>query len=149
MIAAVADEAAPLAPAAAPAGPPNARSRAGPGGDALAGQRRVERLVQRVRRLAGGDRSVRGAVGRRLLDPHRPGARQAESPFGTTIAHGMLVRALVNRLNLPLTFEVTVFNNMVNYGSDRAALRRAGASAAARRSRARVKAVEAVRRACR
>ncbi len=48
-----------------------------------------------------------------------PVKAKAESPFGTTIAHGMLVQSLVNRLKMPMEFEVTDFNNIVNYGSDR------------------------------
>ncbi|MGV8805928.1 MAG: bifunctional OB-fold nucleic acid binding domain-containing protein/MaoC family dehydratase [Polaromonas sp.] len=48
-----------------------------------------------------------------------PVKARAESPFGTTIAHGMLVQSLVNRLKMPMDFEVTGFNNIVNYGSDR------------------------------
>ncbi len=46
-------------------------------------------------------------------DPERA---RAQSPFGTTIAHGALVQVLVSRLTLPLDWEVTGFNNMVNYG---------------------------------
>ena len=49
-------------------------------------------------------------------DPERA-AR--ESPFGGTIAHGMLVQSLIGRLNMPVPFEVTGYRNMVNYGSER------------------------------
>jgi acyl dehydratase len=42
-----------------------------------------------------------------------------ESPFGATVAHGMLVQSLVGRLSMPMPFEVTGFRNMANYGSDR------------------------------
>lgn len=48
-----------------------------------------------------------------------PAKARAESPFGTTIAHGMLVQVLISRMKLPLDYEVTGFNNIVNYGSDR------------------------------
>lgn len=48
-----------------------------------------------------------------------PVRARAESPFGTTIAHGALVQVLISRLTLPMEFEVTGFNNMVNYGSNR------------------------------
>lgn len=48
-----------------------------------------------------------------------PAKARAESPFGTTIAHGMLVQALINKLKMPMDFEVTGFTNIVNYGSDR------------------------------
>lgn len=49
-------------------------------------------------------------------DPER--ARK-HSPFGGAIAHGALVQVLQSRLKLPLAFEITGFNTMVNYGSDR------------------------------
>lgn len=48
-----------------------------------------------------------------------PVKAQAESPFGTTIAHGALVQVLVSKLKLPMGFEVMGFRNIVNYGSDR------------------------------
>ena len=48
-----------------------------------------------------------------------PVKAKAESPFGTTIAHGALVQVLVSRLKMPMDFEVTDFRNIVNYGSDR------------------------------
>lgn len=74
-----------------------------------------------------------------------PARAKAESPFGTTIAHGMLVQSLASRLKLPLDFEVTGFTNMVNYGSDR--LRFAAPVPAGCRihARGRVKAVEAAK----
>lgn len=48
-----------------------------------------------------------------------PVKARAESPFGTTIAHGALVQVLVSKLKLPMDFEITDFRNIVNYGSDR------------------------------
>jgi len=48
-----------------------------------------------------------------------PARARAESPFGTTIAHGALVQVLISRMKLPMDFEITGFHNMVNYGSDR------------------------------
>lgn len=48
-----------------------------------------------------------------------PARARAESPFGATIAHGMLVQALTSRLRMPLDYQVTDSTNMVNYGSDR------------------------------
>jgi uncharacterized OB-fold protein/acyl dehydratase len=48
-----------------------------------------------------------------------PVKARAESPFGTTIAHGALVQVLISRLKLPFDHEVVGFNNIVNYGSDR------------------------------
>ena len=44
---------------------------------------------------------------------------RAESPFGTTIAHGMLVQSLSAKMELGMPVEITGFRNMVNYGSDR------------------------------
>lgn len=71
-----------------------------------------------------------------------PARARAESPFGTTIAHGMLVQALVSRLKLPLDFEVVDFNNMVNYGSDRLRFAAPVPSGCRIHARCRVKAVE-------
>jgi acyl dehydratase len=48
-----------------------------------------------------------------------PARARVESPFGATIAHGMLVQSLVGRLKVTLPVEITGFRNMVNYGSDR------------------------------
>ena len=41
------------------------------------------------------------------------------SPFGTTIAHGFLTLILLPRLGGEQTWEVTGFNNMLNYGSNK------------------------------
>jgi uncharacterized protein len=75
-------------------------------------------------------------------DPERA---RAQSPFGTTIAHGALVQVLVSRLKLPLGWEVTGFNNIVNYGSDRLRFATPVPSGCRIRARARVKAVERVK----
>ncbi|HVN41629.1 MAG TPA: OB-fold domain-containing protein [Steroidobacteraceae bacterium] len=75
-------------------------------------------------------------------DPERA---KAQSPFGTTIAHGMLVLSLASRLKLPLDYEIVDFGNIVNYGSDR--LRFAAPVPSGRRihARGRVKAVDSVK----
>lgn len=44
---------------------------------------------------------------------------QRDSPFGTTIAHGILVQALATRLKLPIDYEVVDIQGVVNIGSDR------------------------------
>lgn len=75
-------------------------------------------------------------------DPERA---KAQSPFGTTIAHGALVQVLVSRLTLPLDWEVTGFHNMVNYGSDRLRFATPVPSGCRIRARARVKTVERVK----
>ncbi len=41
------------------------------------------------------------------------------SPFGTTIAHGFLTLSLMTQMQTKETFEVTGFNFMVNYGSNK------------------------------
>jgi len=69
----------------------------------------TQALIDRFAALSGDDYWIH-------TDPARA---RAESPFGTTIAHGALVQVLISRMKLPMDFEVTGFNNMVNYGSDR------------------------------
>jgi acyl dehydratase len=76
-------------------------------------------------------------------DPERA---RAQSPFGTTIAHGALVQVLASQLKMPLEFEVTGFNNMVNYGSDRLRFPTPVPAGCRIHGRARVKAVEQVKR---
>jgi acyl dehydratase len=63
------------------------------------------------------------------------------SPFGTTIAHGFLTLILLPRLGRQAEWEVTGFNNMLNYGSNK--LRFTGAVPAGSRlhARSRVKEV--------
>lgn len=72
-------------------------------------------------------------------DPER--ARR-EGPFGGTIAHGALVQILMSRMQVPLTFEITGFTNMVNYGSERLRFPSPVPAGSLVHSRARVKAVE-------
>ena len=74
-----------------------------------------------------------------------PVRAKAESPFGTTIAHGMLVHSLVSRLRMPMDWEVTGFGNMVNYGSDRLRFAAPVPSGCRIHGRCRVKAVEAAK----
>lgn len=72
-------------------------------------------------------------------DPER--ARK-EGPFGGTIAHGALVQVLMSRMQVPLGFEVTGFNNMVNYGSERLRFPSPVPAGSLLHSRVRVKSVE-------
>ena len=74
-----------------------------------------------------------------------PARARAESPFGTTIAHGMLVQSLTSRLRMPLDYEVVDFNNMVNYGSDRLRFAAPVPSGCSIHGRFRIKAVEPVK----
>lgn len=71
-----------------------------------------------------------------------PVRAKAESPFGTTIAHGMLVQALASRLKMPIDYEVVDFRNIVNYGSDRLRFMAPVPSGSRIHGRCRVKAVE-------
>ncbi|MDN3653822.1 OB-fold domain-containing protein [Thalassotalea ponticola] len=48
-----------------------------------------------------------------------PKKSKTDSPYGSTIAHGALVQILQSRLALPLGYEITGFNTMVNYGSNK------------------------------
>lgn len=74
-----------------------------------------------------------------------PEKAKTDSPFGTTIAHGSLVQVLASQLRIPLDFEVTGFNNMVNYGSDRLRFPTPVPSGCKIRARSRIKAVEQVK----
>ena len=49
-------------------------------------------------------------------DPERA---RTQSPFGTTIAHGFLTLVLMSRMRSSPGWEVTGYNNIVNYGSDK------------------------------
>ena len=69
----------------------------------------TQALIDDFARLSGDDYWIH-------TDPERA---RAESPYGTTIAHGMLVQSLVGRLAMKMPFEITGFRNMVNYGSAR------------------------------
>lgn len=92
-------------------------------------------LINQFAQLSGDDYWIH-------TDPER--ARR-ESPFGTTIAHGALVQVLMSRLKLPMAFEVTGYNNIVNYGSDRLRFPSPVPSGCRIRARCRVKAVEQVK----
>lgn len=74
-----------------------------------------------------------------------PVRAKAESPFGTTIAHGALVQVLISRMKLPLDYEITGFRNMVNYGSDRLRFATPVPSGCRIHARYRIKAVEPVK----
>ena len=67
-----------------------------------------------------------------------------ESPYGRPIAHGFLVLALLPKLQMTPTFEVTGHNLMVNYGSDRLRFTGAVPAGSSIQARSRLKAVRAV-----
>ncbi|SFU14021.1 MaoC/PaaZ C-terminal domain-containing protein [Pseudomonas marincola] len=89
-------------------------------------------LINDFARLSGDDYWIH-------TDPER--ARK-EGPFGGTIAHGALVQVLMSRMQVPLSFEVTGFNNMVNYGSERLRFPSPVPAGSLLHSRVRVKSVE-------
>lgn len=68
---------------------------------------------------------------------------QRESPYGTTIAHGLLVLSLIPKLQSRLPFEVTGYKIMVNYGSDRLRFTGAVPSGSRIHARSRLKEVRA------
>ena len=76
-------------------------------------------------------------------DPERAAK---DSPFGTTIAHGALVQVLQSRLNFALPFEITGFQTMVNYGSDRLRFPSPVPAGSEIHARARVKSVQQSRK---
>jgi acyl dehydratase len=63
------------------------------------------------------------------------------SPFGTTIAHGFLTLILLPRLGREPQWEVTGFNNMLNYGSNKLRFTGAVPVGATLHARSRVKEV--------
>jgi acyl dehydratase len=48
-----------------------------------------------------------------------PEKASTDSPFGCTVAHGFLTLVLLPKMRNEPTYEVTGFNNMLNYGSDK------------------------------
>ncbi|MFK7975522.1 MAG: MaoC family dehydratase [Halioglobus sp.] len=48
-----------------------------------------------------------------------PEKAKTDSPFGTTIAHGFLSLVMLPKMRGTATYELTGFNNMLNYGSDK------------------------------
>lgn len=95
----------------------------------------TQELIDQFAALSGDDYWIH-------TDPER--ARK-DSPFGTTIAHGALVQVLMSRLKLPMAFEVTGYNNIVNYGSDRLRFPTPVPSGCRVHARYRIKSVEQVK----
>jgi acyl dehydratase len=48
-----------------------------------------------------------------------PEKAKSQSPFGTTIAHGFLTLVLLPKMRGTPSYEVTGYNNVLNYGSDK------------------------------
>jgi acyl dehydratase len=71
-------------------------------------------------------------------DPERA---RSQNPFGRTIAHGFLTLVLMPKMRSTPTWEVTGYNNILNYGSDKLRFSGAVPAGSSIRSRNRVKAV--------
>lgn len=95
----------------------------------------TQELIDRFAALSGDDYWIH-------TDPQKA---RAQSPFGTTIAHGALVQVLASRMKIPLDWEITGFSNMVNYGSDRLRFPAPVPSGSRIHARSRVKAVQQVK----
>ncbi|MEY3018827.1 MAG: hypothetical protein RL336_1962 [Pseudomonadota bacterium] len=48
-----------------------------------------------------------------------PDRCRRESPFGTTIAHGLLIQAIQSRFTLPLDYQIEGYVSLRNYGCDK------------------------------
>ena len=92
----------------------------------------TQELIDRFAELSGDDYWIHTV----------PERWKTQRPFGTTIAHGFLKLILLPRLKTPQAYEITGFNNMLNYGSDK--LRFTGAVPTGSRihARNRVKSIE-------
>lgn len=95
----------------------------------------TQELIDRFADLSGDDYWIH-------TDPVKA---KAQSPFGTTIAHGALVQVLVSRMRIPLDWEITGFTSMVNYGSDRLRFPAPVPAGSRLQARSRVKAVQQVK----
>ena len=88
-------------------------------------------LIDRFAELSGDDYWIH-------TDPERC---RAQSPFGTTIAHGFLSLILLTRMKHEPQYELTGYNNILNYGSDKLRFTGPVPSGSSIHSRARVKSV--------
>lgn len=95
----------------------------------------TQEMIDRFADLSGDDYWIH-------TDPERC---RRESPFGTTIAQGMLIQSLTARLRVPQDYEITGFTNMVNYGSERMRFPTPVPSGCRIHARSRVKSVESMK----
>ena len=72
-----------------------------------------------------------------------PAKAKTDSPFGTTIAHGFLTLVLMPKMRSTPTYEITGYNNILNYGSDKLRFTGPVPVGCSVRSRSRVKDVSA------
>ena len=69
----------------------------------------TQALVNQFAELTGDDYWIH-------TDPEKA---KTDSPFGTTIAHGFLTLVLMPKMGGTPTYEITGYNNILNYGSDK------------------------------
>lgn len=69
----------------------------------------TQELVNQFAELTGDDYWIH-------TDPEKA---RTDSPFGTTIAHGFLTLVLMPKMEGEPVFELTGYNNILNYGSDK------------------------------
>ena len=72
-----------------------------------------------------------------------PEKAKTDSPFGCTGAHGFLTLVLLPKMRGEQTYEVTGFNNMLNYGSDKLRFTGVVPVGCSIRSRSRIKEISA------
>jgi len=93
----------------------------------------TQALVNQFAELTGDDYWIH-------TDPEKA---KTDSPFGTTIAHGFLTLVLLPKMRGEPSYEVTGFNNMLNYGSDKLRFTGPVPVGSSLRSRGRIKEVSA------
>ena len=69
----------------------------------------TQELINQFAELTGDDYWIH-------TDPEKA---KTDSPFGTTIAHGFLTLVLMPKMRGTPTYEITGYNNILNYGSDK------------------------------
>ncbi|CAA0125223.1 putative enoyl-CoA hydratase 1 [Halioglobus japonicus] len=69
----------------------------------------TQELINQFAELTGDDYWIH-------TDPEKA---KTDSPFGTTIAHGFLTLVLMPKMRGTPSYEITGYNNILNYGSDK------------------------------
>ena len=93
----------------------------------------TQELINQFAELTGDDYWIH-------TDPEKA---KTDSPFGTTIAHGFLTLVLMPKMRGTPTYEITGYNNILNYGSDKLRFTGPVPVGSSLRSRNRVKEVTA------
>lgn len=93
----------------------------------------TQELVNQFADLSGDDYWIH-------TDPEKA---KTDSPFGITIAHGFLTLVLMPKMRGESAYEVTGYNNILNYGSDKLRFTGPVPVGSSVRSRGRVKEVSA------